>query len=714
MLNLSVLNEQQRAAVEARFGNVLVLAGAGSGKTRVLTYRIAHLLEQKLVKPEHVLALTFTNKAAREMSERIDALLGGPVLSHSGGFVGTFHKLGVLLLRVYGEVVGVSPTFTIVDSDDRAKLIKDLLAEQGVGEEVHPRSVAHAIHSMKNSLLSSAEATAHLPAHVSGVYLQAIESYERVLRKYGLVDLDDLIYLPLQIFSRSSQALEQCKLKFQAVFVDEYQDTNPAQYRMLKYLCPPAPLFVVGDDAQSIYGFRGSDVGNIFSFEKDFEGAEVFALEQNYRSTGSILEVAEKVITHSTNQMPKKLWTEAGMGEKVKVKELMDENAEAVYIANSIVGELHKDSEDGNQEELQVVEEEEAAPFSILDYLLKNRQGGLARGSMVKKLLTGFGRLGEFVVLYRTHAQTRALETAFVAAGIPYRIYGGLRFFERKEIKDALAYLRVLQNPKDLTAWSRVFSTPSKGLGPKALEVFAGILDKAKLQDATKLEFWQELEKMLSQEGGGRSSAGLQKLIHIFAKSVKEDSGTFSVWLRGILKNSGLLDFYSKEEFALEERKENLLELVNLTQSYAEESWPLGLARLLEEAALLGEADGIDENAAAVSMMTLHASKGLEFDQVFFAGLEEGVLPHSRSFASSREMDEESRLAYVGMTRARKRLHLTFARYRGVYGSRQQQTPSRFLKDLPTRAVQWVGRRPVSIDLGDVETGGLSYEPWDE
>lgn len=713
MLNLSVLNEQQRAAVEARFGNVLVLAGAGSGKTRVLTYRIAHLLEQKLVKPEHVLALTFTNKAAREMSERIDALLGGPVLSHSGGFVGTFHKLGVLLLRVYGEVVGVSPTFTIVDSDDRTKLIKDLLAEQGVGEEVHPRSVAHAIHSMKNSLLSSTEATAHLPAHVSGVYLQAIESYERVLRKYGLVDLDDLIYLPLQIFSRSNQALEQCRLKFQAVFVDEYQDTNPAQYRMLKYLCPPVPLFVVGDDAQSIYGFRGSDVGNIFSFEKDFEGAEVFALEQNYRSTGSILEVAEKVITHSTNQMPKKLWTEAGMGEKVKVKELMDENSEAVYIANSIVDALQNEPEGNIQEDLEVVEEE-AAPFSILDYLLKNRQGGLARGSMVKKLLTGFERLGEFVVLYRTHAQTRALETAFVAAGIPYRIYGGLRFFERREIKDALAYLRVLQNPKDLTAWSRVFSTPSKGLGPKALEVFAGILDKAKLQDATKLEFWQELEKILNQEGGGRSSVGLQKLIHIYAKSVKEDSGTFSVWLRGLLKNSGLLDFYSKEEFALEERKENLLELVNLTQSYAEESWPLGLARLLEEAALLGEADGIDENAAAVSMMTLHASKGLEFEQVFFAGLEEGVLPHSRSFASSREMDEESRLAYVGMTRARKRLHLTFARYRGVYGSRQQQTPSRFLKDLPTRAVQWVGRRPVSIDLGDVETGGLSYEPWDE
>jgi DNA helicase-2/ATP-dependent DNA helicase PcrA len=713
MLDLSVLNSEQRQAVEASLDPVLVLAGAGSGKTRVLTYRIAYLLERKLISPENVLALTFTNKAAREMSERIDLLLGGFSLRAYGAFMGTFHGLGVKILRRFGEQIGVRREFTIIDQEDRLKLIKAQLEKREVGDEANPKVIAHVIHNMKNSLLSFQEVTSSYPPFLVSAYSQAVEDYEKALRSSGLVDLDDLIFLPLQLLSMHQETLAIYQKTFRAIFVDEYQDTNPAQYGLLKLLCPPGLPFVVGDDAQSIYGFRGSDVTNIFRFEQDFPKAKVFTLEQNYRSTNYILNVADAIIQHSSNQIPKKLWTESLGGQKIVVRELEDETGEAAFISSTIISLANGQEGLPSEAELEEEGEEQASSFSILDYLLQKR--GVTRGSSVRysKLGKKTGNLGQFAVLYRTHAQSRALETALVASGIPYKIFGGLRFFERKEIKDAVAVLRLLANPKDILAWARAIATPPKGLGSKALGEIASMLETLEVEAGEVEKFWLKFLEVAGKGLERRASKPLLEYANILKSLATEyPELDLSAWLSKVLKLSGLLEYHSKDEDSGQERRENLLELVNLATGYGQGNWQSQLPLLLEEASLLGEAEKIEEGDF-VTLMTLHSSKGLEFDTVFFAGLEEGLLPHIRSFSSLAEMDEEVRLAYVGVTRAKRNLFLTFARRRGVFGTRQEQSPSRLLRNLPEQAVTWKGRRPISIMNLDT-TSKLRYEPYVE
>ncbi len=735
MIDLNILNPEQKAAVTAPPGPVLVLAGAGSGKTRVLTYRIAYMLEQGWVEPRGVLALTFTNKAAREMVERLQNILGLN-LAEFGSFVGTFHALGVKILRAHGQGLGLKKDFTIIDQDDRLKLLKEIAGSSEDSEDKTHKIVAHMIHRTKNSLEEFELGLRNLPAFVSRNFVRIYEEYEARMLRSNLVDLDDLVYLPYRLLKADGDLAKYYQQKFKAIFVDEYQDTNPVQYELVRLLVLPRSkdkvsraskqdleklsqtfsegdglsygneaqinLTVVGDDAQSIYGFRGSDVANILRFEKDFPEGKVFALEQNYRSTSNILATAEKIILHSKNQLPKKMWTEKPGGEKVVVKELFDDNAEASFIANTI-SKLVQGIE---VEEPETYEQESEQPFSILDYLLAQKKGQKSQAGRYVKFHGDTNNLSGFAVLYRTHAQSRALEAAMVACGLPYKIYGGIRFFERKEIKDVVALLRLQVNPFDSLALSRAVSSIPRGIGPKTLQEINLFL--ADVDRGGNVVTWSDIQTKVEDLPGSKGMQAFKKFTSTMAdlEAVKHNV-LFAEWLENLLNVSGLLEHHSKDEDLGEERKENLNELLNVASQYGNVSWKEGLIKLLEEAALLGEADSV-ESGNYVTLMTLHASKGLEFNNIFFAGLEEGLVPHMRSFENPAEMDEEARLAYVGVTRARERLFLTYARRRGARGYYQDQQPSRFLRGISGSFVTLKGARAKFLDLGD---GELSYEP---
>lgn len=702
-MDLSSLNKKQYEAVTAPLGPVLVLAGAGSGKTRVLAFRIAYLCEQKLVGPSNILALTFTNKAAKEMQDRVQKLLSGTA-SGAGAktltipHMGTFHSMCAKILRQEISVLGYTKGFTIYDSDDQTKIVREIIQELNIDKRFAPSLFRAYISSAKNILQTPAEMAIGLEPDLHNLVREVYSRYQNYLYHQNALDFDDLLMLTVKIFQTVPATLEKYRALFRYILVDEYQDTNHAQYVFLHLLSAGHHnLFVVGDDAQSIYGFRGSNIRNILNFEEDFPEATVIKLEQNYRSTKNILAAAQKVIELNPEQKPKTLWTQNDHGPKVKVRELEDEVAEAQFIAKKII---ETSTQGAPNEEIEYEPEEESGGgFSILDHFLKkaHKKSGsvLGRNSFLPQLPKEHLPLTEYAILFRTHAQSRALEEVLIQSGIPYQIIGGLRFYERKEIKDVLAYLRLAINFRDLVSLKRVLNEPARGIGEKTYGIIKDLVMRQSVQLASGgnalglAQFRRQLGEVKFGPKIGTAVDSFFSLIDQLAHAPESESLTaitkmavkvthYEQWLRDGTEQG-------------EARWENVEELFTVTEKYQAEGWKPALEKFLEEVALITEADENQEKDC-VTLMTLHSAKGLEFDTVFLTGLEEGILPHSRSLFEPSELSEEIRLAYVGLTRARKNLYLTYTRHRRAFGNFQYNQPSRILRALPEEQVEFQGR----------------------
>lgn len=713
MLDLTILNTKQKEAVTAPICPILVSAGAGSGKTRVLAYRIAYLIEQGLVAPGNILALTFTNKSAKEMRERVGGLMGMNLSGASFGFspympnMGTFHSVGVRLLREFGEHIGLAKNFTIFDSDDSSRVIKRICKEVELPENFAASLVGHFISQAKNELVDPDEFRPDVPKHVYEKIRSVYRKYAEELQRNQSVDFDDLLIMPIKLWNKDLSVLKQCRERFQYILVDEYQDTNSAQYEWLKILRPDGRIFAVGDDAQSIYGFRGSNYANWQRFQSDFEGCLVIHLEQNYRSTQNILDAAGKVLL-STGNDHKLLWTEAGRGESVKVHELSDDAGEAEFVVRTIA------KLSGGQSSASPEYETEAPSIGgggLLDKYLSAAKMGRSRPIGLRGLSVGLdkSRLEQTAVLYRTHGQSRSLEEAFISSGIPYKIVGGLRFYQRKEIKDLLAAVRLLLNPSDVVAMDRLVSFLPLGVGEKSLP---HLLDAVK----GKMTFDEGVASLSASTLQARQKNGALKFFaDMSVLQFIDDEASSEDVLKAVIRQ---LDFKTLLKDGTEQgeaRWENLQELLSVAVTRLSGiPWKQGVEQLLEEAALLSESVSEEQGGSGcVQLMTIHAAKGLEFDHVFVTGWEEGVLPHSRAIFKNEELAEEIRLAYVAMTRARKQLFLTFARARMLSGSFRAGMPSRFLRALPEQGVVWSGGRSRSIRMPESHSG-LVYEPMDE
>ncbi len=694
-MDFSSLNEKQYEAVTAPMGPVLVLAGAGSGKTRVLAFRFAYLCEQGLVSSGRILALTFTNKAAKEMSERIRSLLAVNSASFKTSYMGTFHSICAKILREEIALLGYTRGFTIYDSDDQAKIVREIIQDLQIDKRFSPSMFRAYISSAKNILQTPAEMKIGLDPDLHILVREVYSRYQNYLFRQNALDFDDLLMLTVKIFQNAPQVLEKYREIFQYILVDEYQDTNHAQYVFLHLLSAKHHnLFVVGDDAQSIYGFRGSNIRNILNFEEDFAEAKVIKLEQNYRSTKNILSAAQKVIELNSEQKPKTLWTKNDAGPKVQVRELEDEMAEAMFIAKHIV----KNAGGLAVEPEYEANEEEAAGFSILDHFLKKTArkspGGLSPLLFLPQLPKNHKPLIGYAVLFRTHAQSRALEEVFIKSGIPYQIVGGLRFYERKEIKDVLAYLRLALNFQDIICLKRVLNEPARGIGEKTYTLIKELImgrtvDFASGRDGVSLaEFRKRLGEVKFGPKIGAAVDNFFALIDRLASVPETESLTSLIKLA--VRASNYEQWLRDGTEMGEARWENVEELFTVTEKYQAEGWRSALQKLLEEVALITEADESREKDC-VTLMTLHSAKGLEFDTVFLTGLEEGILPHSRSLLDPAELSEEIRLAYVGLTRARRNLHLTYARHRRAFGNFQYNQPSRILRALPGEQVDFKG-----------------------
>ena len=640
------LNEAQRTAVVANDGPLLILAGAGSGKTKTLTHRIGYLIGEQNVWPNQILAVTFTNKAAREMRERLAALLGQP---NSRGFMpwmGTFHGICVRLLRQDGTAIGIAANFVIYDEDDRQGLIKQAMKLESITDrQIKPRAVSSAISAAKNDMIDpdTYEQTANYPFQKSVAKLY--RAYERLRKEAGALDFDDLLLEVVRLFREQPDIRDKWRQQFRHILIDEYQDTNAAQYAIVKSLVgPERNICVVGDDWQSIYSWRGADFRNILNFERDFPGALVVKLEQNYRSTGAILEAANNVITKNTERTDKKLWTSEGQGEPVQIHELYDEAEEAQLVASRISAQT----------------------------------------------ALGARRPDEFAVLYRTNAQSYTLERALLQARVPYQIVGGVRFYDRKEIKDVIAYLRVIYQPNDRMSFSRIANIPARGLGASSLERFMS------WQSGSGLSIIEALQRVMEIDGltprAKKSFASLGELLASFDPLHDEPSGI----IESLLQKSGYLTYLRDGTPQAEDREENVSSLVSDAKTFA------SLPDFLAEVALMTSADE-SKSEPSVTLMTLHAAKGLEFPVVFMVGMEEGIFPHSRIHENGpSELEEERRLCYVGMTRARQELHLSFAASRLQFGQRGYNPPSRFLEDMGSGAMM-TGRQQLQDDLYEQE-----------
>jgi len=722
-MDLSSLNTPQQQAVTAPLGPVLVLAGAGSGKTRALAYRIAYLCEQNLIPSGNILALTFTNKAAKEMSERVNKLLLGPnlksfsrqeifttILNPQSPVMGTFHSICAKILRKEIYNLGYSAGFTIYDSDDQGKVIKDVLSDLHVDKRFSPSFFRNCISSAKNILQTPAEFSIGLEPDLQNLVAEVYGKYQNFLFKQNAVDFDDLLMLTVKIFESVPRVLQNYQKLFSYILVDEYQDTNHAQYVFLHLLAKEhSNLFVVGDDAQSIYGFRGSNIRNILNFEAGFPKAVVIKLEQNYRSSKHILAAAQKVIELNSEQKHKKLWTENEDGRKIIVAEQDDETEEARFVAKTIVRAACGEVDGGLEYEAEV---DEAPAFSILDHFLKKTKHRNIGMPLLPQLPKEHGDLGHFAVLFRTHAQSRALEEVFIESGIPYQIIGGLRFYERKEIKDIIAYIRLSLNYRDILSLKRVINEPARGIGEKSMEIIRTMVMEESVSEVVgkKTHNIEAFRAQLKEvKFGPKIAAAVDNfflLLDVFHELPEEEA--LPSLLRLILKRTGYEAWVRDGTETGETRWENVQELLTVTEKYKGMPWKQGAEEFLEEVALIIDIeDAAEKNkkGGSVTLMTLHSAKGLEFDTVFLVGLEEGVLPHSRSLLSPSELSEEVRLAYVGLTRARHELFLTYARRRRGFGSTQYNQPSRILRALPSSAIEHRG-----APLASGREDGYSYE----
>ena len=671
---LASLNKAQRKAVTEALGPVLVLAGAGSGKTRVLIFRVAYLLQKKMFRPEDLLVLTFTNKAAGEMKERINRILNME-FPHSNLAMGTFHSVCARLLRTEIENLkrGYDKYFVIYDSDDQMRLLQQIVLELGLQEHFRPQVFAYYISQAKNRLIKPGDLDidSYLENSVTKVY----DLYQKRLRVSNALDFDDLLLLTCELFLTKPRILKKYQERFRYILVDEYQDTNHAQYVMLNRLAAGHQnLFVVGDDAQSIYGFRGANMQNILDFQNDYPKAKIIKLEQNYRSSQPILDVASAVIKLNPARYEKKLWTENRIGEKVGLYEAWDEVDESRFVVSRI---LNIESGMSNIEE-PFYESEEDTP--ILNKFFKRAGPRKPSFQIPYSKFEIPQNLSDFVILYRTHAQSRPFEEVLLSAGVPYQIVGGIKFYERKEIKDIISYLRLVQNPRDLVSLSRVINVPARGVGQVNFREINKVLPKYKYNYERVFNNLDDLSLT------SRALGGVKEFFRIFidAGDLPEEENLVNL-MHFILARSGYKESLLKLGEEGQTRLENIEELFNVAAKYKRSPWAEGLSAFLEEVVLMTDLDRADDQGNKLTLMTLHSDKGLEFENVFFVGLEEGLLPHSRSLLSPEEIAEEIRLAYVGITRAKRYLYLSYARTRTTFGELKKTMPSRIIKAIPAK-----------------------------
>ena len=638
------MNVAQREAVEAPDGPLLIFAGAGSGKTRVLTHRIAHVLATRDVRPNEICAVTFTNKAAKEMKSRVESLLGG---STAGMWIGTFHALGARILRRDGDAVGIPSGFSIYDEADRAVALRRAMAAEGIDEKRYPvNKIGHAISSAKNELLDAATyAARYTGEYYEATIARAFVAYQTEMRAADALDFDNLLVRTVQLLRECDPVREEYQARFRYLFVDEYQDTNLAQYVLVKLLAEKhRNLTVVGDDDQSIYGWRGADVRNILSFQRDYPDAKVVTLEQNYRSTQVILDAAHAVIQHNRERAAKRLWTERSGGEPVRLISVYDEQEEAL----AVCGEIE---------------------------MLIGREGF---------------SLTDCAVLYRTNAQSRAFEDVLLRRGIPYRLVGGLRFYERREVKDVLAYLRLIANARDSVSFGRVVNVPRRKIGDRTV---------AELERLARRRRISPFEAVHTLDDSAEITPAARAALAEFGRLIDDlrslsERMPLPQFLDRVLDDTGYQRMLRDGTPENEERWANVAELVGLAAEYADVPPPQGLTQFLENVALVSDVDTLDDSANGVTLITLHQVKGLEFPVVFMAGMEEGLLPHLRALEEGDSgVAEERRLTYVGVTRAQRRLYVLHAFRRHLYGAPKLAEASRFLADLPLEVLDIV-RRP--------------------
>lgn len=632
---LSGLNKEQQEAVKTTEGPLLIMAGAGSGKTRVLTHRIAYLMVEKAVNPYNILAITFTNKAAREMKERVGQLMGGAA---EEVWISTFHSMCVRILRRDIDRIGFNRNFTILDTTDQQSVIKGILKDKNLDpKKFDPRAILGTISSLKNELIDPESYSKQVGSYYERIVSEVYEEYQKRLRKNQSLDFDDLIMTTIHLFQRVPDVLEYYQRKFQYIHVDEYQDTNKAQYLLVKLLASRFQnLCVVGDSDQSIYRWRGADISNILSFEKDYPNARVILLEQNYRSTKRILQAANEVIKNNYNRKPKKLWTENPEGKKIVYFRAENEQAEAQFVAGKIK---------------ELVE-------------------------------SGKRRLSDFAILYRTNAQSRVVEEVLMKSNIDYTIVGGIKFYDRKEIKDILAYLRLIANPDDDISLLRVINVPKRGIGSTSMDKIARY---AQENDLSLFQALEEADFIGLSPKITKAVLEFRDLIKGYTQMQEYLSVTELV--EEVLDKSGYRDMLKAEKtLDAQSRLENIDEFLSVTKGFEENSEDKSLIAFLTDLALVADIDRLDEednNQQSVVLMTLHSAKGLEFPVVFLIGMEEGVFPHSRSLMDEEEMEEERRLAYVGITRAEEELYLTNAQMRTLYGRTNLNPVSRFIQEIP-------------------------------
>ncbi|MBN2462400.1 MAG: DNA helicase PcrA [Dehalococcoidia bacterium] len=634
---LAELNPAQREAVEIIDGPLLIVAGPGSGKTRVITHRIAYLIKVCGINPHRIMAVTFTNKAAREMAERLEKLLGQTAGTLT---LGTFHAICARILRQEGKVIGLDSRFVIYDEEDQLSLIKQSLQELDLDPKQYvPRAIQSAIKYAKSRLLTPSDYAQQTSNYFESIVHRVYERYQQSLTRSHGVDFDDLLMRTVQLFNDHPNILSKYQSRYRHILVDEFQDTNITQYMLIKQLAGKhRNVCVVGDPDQSIYSWRFADLRNILSFEKDYPDARVVFLEQNYRSTKTILDVASSIISINSRRKPKRLWTENEAGVPISIIEAYNEDEEAQFVISEIE---------------RLVEQDLVSP------------GGCA-------------------IMYRVNAQSRALEETFMRYGVPYKLVGGTRFYQRREIKDIIAYLRLIQNPSDSISLSRIINVPGRGIGQRILAELSGW---AKNQD---MPLYEALKLVADKKGPAltpRASYALKSFFDLIDELVtRSQELSLTGLLDAVLEQTGYKEYILSEEDG-EERWENIQELYTVARDYNDLTPTEALAAFLEKASLYSDTDELNEKGEATTLITLHQAKGLEFPVVFIVGMEEGLLPHRRSLDDPDELEEERRLCYVGVTRAQQRVYLLHAYRRSLFGNSSATQRSRFLQDIPPQFV---------------------------